>query len=179
MRVTVDGSRLGLLRWQLHLCWSLAEYHLSALTDELCRWEPAPGSWTVRRGADGQWRPDWVEPEPDPAPGVTVGWISWHIGWWWSATLDHAAGRTSQPRENVFWPGSAIGAVGWITVLHEEWKEFLDACTASDLDEPFPFPWPQPRPLAIAAGWVNAELMKNIAEIGVLRHTWYALGRPR
>jgi len=106
--VIVDGSRLGLLRWQLYLCWSLAEYHLSALTDELCRWEPAPGSWTVRRGADGQWRPDWVEPEPDPAPGVTVGWISWHIGWWWSATLDHAAGRTPQPRENVFWPGSAI-----------------------------------------------------------------------
>ncbi len=176
--MTVDGSRLGLLRWQLHLCWSLAEHHLSALTDELCRWEPAPGSWTVRRGADGRWRPDWVEPEPDPAPGVTVGWISWHIGWWWSATLDHAAGRTLRPRAEVYWPGSAVDAVDWLTELHEEWKEFLDACSECDLDEPFPFPWPQPRPLAIAAGWVNAELMKNIAEIGMLRHTWQALGRP-
>jgi hypothetical protein len=25
---------------------------------------------------------------------------------------------------------------------------------------------------------VNAELMKNVAELGVLSHTWQALGRP-
>ncbi len=177
--MVVDGSRLGLLRWQLHWAWSLAGYHLPALTDELCRWEPAPESWTVRRGSDGRWRPDWAEPEPDPPPGVTVGWVTWHLGWWWSATLDHAAGRQPPSREDVLWPGSAAAAVEWISGLHARWKDFLDGRTESDLDEPFPFPWPQPRPLAIAAGWVNAELMKNIAEIGVLRHTWYALGRPR
>ncbi len=172
--MAVDGTRLGLLRWQLHLCWSLAGYHLPALTDELCLWEPAPGAWTVRRGRDGKWRPDWSEPEPDPSPGASVGWISWHLGWWWSEMLDHALGRRPPPREEVFWPGSATAAVDWITGLHDRWRDFLDGCSEPDLDEPFPFPWPEPRPLAVAAGWVNAELMKNLAEIGVLRHTWQA-----
>ncbi len=176
--MTEDGSRLGMLRWQLQWVWSLAEYHLPALTDDQCRWEPAPGSWTVRRRADGLWRPDWAEPEPDPAPAVTIGWITWHLGWWWSATLDHSAGRQPPPREDVPWPGTAAAAVEWITDLHGQWKAFLDGRTESDLDEAFPFPWLQPRPLSLAAAWVNGELTKNVAEIGVLRHTWEALGRP-
>lgn len=173
----MDGSRLGLLRWQLQLAWSLAGHHLPGLTEELCLWEPALGAWTVRRGVDGRWRPDWVEPEPDPAPAATAGWLTWHLGWWWSAALDHAYGRQPPDREQVLWPGTAAAAADWITDLHQRWREFLDACTEADLDEPFGYPWPQSRPLSIAAGWVNAELMKNVAEIGVLRHMWLASTR--
>lgn len=173
-----DGSRLGVLRWQLQWAWSLAEYHLGALTDELCRWEPAPDSWTVRRGADGRWRPDWAEPEPEPVPGVTIGWVIWHLGWWWSAALDHAEGRTPPPREDVHWPGDAAAAVTWLRDLHSGWSGFLDSRAESDLDAPFSFPWPQPRPLSVAAAWVNGELTKNVSEIGLLRHTCEALTPP-
>lgn len=173
-----DGSRSGLLRWQLGWAWSLAEYHLPAVTDELCRWEPGPGAWTVRRGADGSWRPDWTEPEPDPAPAVTVGWVTWHLGWWWSAALDHAEGRTPPAREDVHWPGSAAAAVDWLTGIHGRWKALLDRSTDADLDRGVGFPWPEPRPLAILAAWVNGELTKNVSEIGLLRHHWEAVGRP-
>lgn len=174
-----ESSRLGVLRWQLQLTWSLAQYHLPALTDEACFWEPAPGSWAVRRSADGRWHPDWADVEPDPPLGVSIGWITWHVGWWWSAALDHAAGRQPPARESVLWPGSAAAAVAWISDLHRDWTSFLDGCTEDDLEQPFPFPWAQPRPLAVAAAWVNAELMKNVAELGVLRLTWDALGRPQ
>lgn len=174
----VDGSRLGILRWQLHWAWSLTDYHLGALTDELCRWEPAPGSWTVRRGQDGRWWPDWAEPEPDPAPGVSVGWVTWHLGWWWSAALDHAQGRTPPPRDQVAWPGDAAAAVAWITGIHERWRDLLAGLSEPDLDGVVRFPWPEPRPLGIMAAWVNGELTKNASEIGLLHHLWQAAGRP-
>ncbi len=132
----------------------------------------------MRRGQDGRWWPDWAEPEPDPAPGVSVGWVTWHLGWWWSAALDHAQGRTPPPREQVAWPGDAAAAVAWITGIHERWRDLLAGLSEPDLDGVVRFPWPEPRPLGIMAAWVNGELTKNVAEIGVLRHTWEALGRP-
>lgn len=173
----VDGSRLGLLRWQMEWAWSLAEYHLTAVTDELCLWEPGPQAWTVRRGDDGSWRPDWVVPEPEPAPTVTVGWVTWHLGWWWSAALDHAEGRTPPPREDVHWPGSAAATVDWLSRIHDGWAALLDRSTDADLDRDVGFPWPEPRPFAIMAAWVNGELTKNVSEIGLLRHLWVAAGR--
>ncbi|GAA2811591.1 hypothetical protein FHR33_001093 [Nonomuraea dietziae] len=38
--------------------------------------------------ARGTWVPDWTETEPDPVPVPTIGWLSWHIGWWWSVAID-------------------------------------------------------------------------------------------
>ena len=38
----------------------------------------------------GVWRPDWAEAEPDPIPVPTIGWLTWHIDWWWSVAIDHA-----------------------------------------------------------------------------------------
>lgn len=86
-------DRDGVLRWQLGLAWSLAELRLDGLTDAACRWEPAPGAWTPRPGADGRWRPDWVEPEPDPPPTTSIGWLTWHLAWWWGDLLAHATGE--------------------------------------------------------------------------------------
>lgn len=78
----------------------------------------------------------------------------------------------------MYWPGAAAEAIDWISDLHGRWKAVLDGCAEADLDEEYQFGWPERRPLASAAAWVNGELTKNIAEIGVLRHTWLALGRP-
>lgn len=171
-------TRLGLLRWQLALTWSLAEHHLSGLTDAFCLWAPTPGCFTVRPDRDGRWWPDWDEADPDSAPGVTAGWITWHLGWWWSAVLDHAAGRPPPPRGEVAWPGSARAAVDWLGDLHGRWSALLEGWVDADLDTPLAYPWTTPRPLAAGAAWVNSELMKNVSEIGVLRYTWLALGEP-
>ncbi|MBA3524325.1 MAG: DinB family protein [Geodermatophilaceae bacterium] len=170
----MDASRLGLLRWQLSMTWSLAEYHLRELTDAFCLWQPTPGCFTVRPDPTGRWWPDWDDEGPDSAPGVTAGWITWHLGWWWSTVLDHVQDRPPPRREDVEWPGSAAAAVDWLTGLHDRWSDQLAGWQDADLDRPLGYPWGTPRPLAVGAAWVNSELMKNVSEIGVLRHTWLA-----
>lgn len=164
-------SRCGLLRWQFDVAWSLFEYHLERLEPADFRWEPAAHCWTVRPGADGRWMPDWADAEPDPPPVPTIGWITWHIGWWWTVTIDHAQGRTPRERTEIGWPGDGGRTVAWLRDLRTEWLAVLDRLSEADLDGTAPFPWQDDPEHTVAhmAAWVNAELMKNVAEIGQLR----------
>ncbi|MEV8455654.1 DinB family protein [Streptomyces sp. NPDC052095] len=167
----MDSSRVGVLRGQFDLTWALFEYHLERLDPDDVLWEPAAHCWTVRRQADGRWVADWADTEPDPAPVPTIGWLSWHIGWWWEAAVAHARGRRPRDREDVTWPGDAPGAVAWLRTLRGSWLGVLDELTEADLDATAAFPWPEDAGRAVAdlVAWVNAELMKNVAEIGQLR----------
>jgi DinB superfamily len=162
---------IPLLRWQFDLVWSLLELHLDALGEDDHVWEPAPGSWTVRRGDDGLWRADWVEPEPEPPPASTIAWVTWHIGWWWGETIDRLAGAAPPAREDVTWPGDGAAAVGRLRELRKRWIAVLAGLSDADLGRTAPFPWRDrpDRTVAHTVGWVNAELMKNTAEIGQLR----------
>jgi hypothetical protein len=167
----VPVSRRDLLRWQFDLTWSLFEPHLEHLTPEDFRWEPATRCATMRPGVDGGWVPDWPEPEPEPAPIPTIGWVSWHIGWWWTVTLDHAQGRAPWDRGEIEWPGDGKATIEWLRALHRDWLVVLDRLTDAELDVTAPFPWrnnPE-RTVAHMVGWVNSELMENAAEIGQLR----------
>ncbi|WP_211840589.1 DinB family protein [Saccharopolyspora hirsuta] len=166
----MSAPRVELLRWQFEMTWSLFEFHLAELVPEDFRWEPAEHCWTVRRGADGGWEPDFAEVEPDPIPVPTIAWTTWHIGWWWTVTLDHAQGRPPRERTEVRWPG-ADAAVDWLRGLRDEWSAVLDRLTDADLDAPAPFPWQDDPDKTVAhmVAWVNGELMKNVAEIGQLR----------
>ena len=168
------SSELETLQWQFGLAWRLAGYHLPALTDAACLWEPVPHSWTVHQGADGKWRPDWVVPEPDPAPATSIGWLTWHLIWWWSGALRAARGEPSVAREDVYWPGSADGVRQTLETLSQAWSAMLAGLTDADLEKPFAHPWTEPRPFRIALAWANAELMKNVAEIGYARHLFEA-----
>ncbi|MGR6916459.1 DinB family protein [[Actinomadura] parvosata] len=167
----MSGSRCELLRWQFEFTWSLFEYHLERLKPADFLWEPGPHCWTVRRDDGGVWRPDWAETEPDPVPVPTIAWVSWHIGWWWSVALDHAQGREPRDRSEVTWPGDGESAVAWLRGLREEWLAVLGGLTDGDLEAAAPFPWPEGSGLTVAhmVAWVNAELMKNVTEIGQLR----------
>jgi hypothetical protein len=168
---SLNAGRLDVLRWQLTMTWSLgALVHFPALTDDNCLWLPAPGAWTVRPDAAGIWRADWAEPEPDPAPPTTIGWVTWHLIWWWRELLSRASGHGPVGRDRVPWPGSADGVRSAVNELHDAWSDGLDRLTDDELDRPFAFPWPEPRPFIYAVAWCNAELMKNIAEIGAVRH---------
>lgn len=171
------SSQIETLRWQFDLTWRLAAFHLPALTNEMCLWAPAESAWTVRRGADGAWRPDWSDAEPNPAPPVTIGWLTWHIIWWWSGASAAVRGEAAPPRERVAWPGSAEGARRRLEGLGTEWGLLLDRLSERDLVRPLAHPWPQPRPLAIGLAWVNLELMKNVAELGAVRHLYEATRR--
>ncbi|MEU0895314.1 DinB family protein [Streptomyces massasporeus] len=167
----MSASRTELLRRQFELTWSLFEYHLERLEPGDFLWEPAAYRWTMHRGPDGTWVPDWADTEPDPVPVPTLGWVSWHLGWWWSVTLDHARGRPPRDREDIVWPGEGAPTVEWLRGLRTEWLKVLDDLTDPDLDAAASFPVPDDPEYTVAhmLAWVNAELMKNVAEIGQLR----------
>ncbi|MEV4767496.1 DinB family protein [Micromonospora chokoriensis] len=162
---------LALLRWQFDLAWSLFEYHLERLAPEDFLWEPATHCWSVRRGADGSWTPDWADTEPDPIPVPTIGWLTWHMGWWWTVTIDHLRGRPPRERADVAWPGVGEPTVVWLRGMRTEWLGVLDSLTEADLYSVATFPWQNDADHTVThtIGWVNAELMKNVAEIGQLR----------
>ncbi|WP_037717632.1 MULTISPECIES: DinB family protein [Actinomycetes] len=164
----MPDSSLSLLRWQFDLAWSLFEYHLERLEPGDFGWAPAARCWTMHRAEDGTWTPDWADREPDPVPAPTIGWLSWHLGWWWSGAIDQLRGR--EPR-NPAWPGPGEPAVAWLRGLRAEWLAALDRLTDADLASAVPvLPEDDPRqPIGHLLAWANAELMKNVAEIGQLR----------
>jgi DinB superfamily len=166
-------NHLRTLQWQFEMTWRLADIHLAALTDGLCLWEPVAGCWTVRKSEDGLWRPDWAEPEPNPAPPVTIAWLTWQVDWWWSGAL--AATRNERPlaHHQVVWPGNAGAIVQRLKALATQWATTLSGL-GGDLERPLTYPWSEPRPLRLSLAWVNSELMKNVAEIGYIRHLFEA-----
>lgn len=170
----MTSNQLQTLRWQFQMTWRLAKVHLPRLTNEACLWEPVPRCWTVRLSTDGKWRPDWADTEPDPAPPATIGWLTWHLIWWWSAAL--AAVRKEAPviRQEVYWPGSADGVMARIDFLSGGWAYMLSRLDETDLETPLAYPWSEPRALKFTLGWANSELMKNVAEIGSMRHLFEA-----
>lgn len=163
---------LPTLRYQFDVSWSLLALHLAELSDEMCLWEPAPGAWTVRE-RDGRWSADLVLPEPDPPPATTIGWVTWHIGWWWSGAHLHTFGdRRGEPLDmlahakTVAWPGSARAVAGWLTGLRDQWARAQDGLADADLERPVAW---FGQPLRSTLAWANVELMKNAAEVGQLR----------
>lgn len=137
--------------FQFDLAWALADLHLAALVDDDFLWEPAPLCWTVRPDSAGVWRPDFAEVEPDPIPVPTIAWLTWHIDWWWSTTIDRVTSATPRDRTDVTWPGTGSAAVTRIRELAVRWRELIATADAK------------------TALWVNVELTKNISEIGQLR----------
>ncbi|MFF3442720.1 DinB family protein [Streptosporangium sp. NPDC002721] len=165
--------RVDLLIRQLDIAWALFEHHLKDLDDAACLWEPAPGCWTVRPDGRGRWVADWEVPEPEPAPVVSIGWLTWHIGFWWTTTLGHCFGSGAPAREEITWPGGASAAAGWLRGLNDDWRAGLLPLTDADLDSTertAGLPWGAEQRLVDIAGWVTVELTKNVSEIGVVRH---------
>lgn len=175
----MDPSRLAVLRHQAHVAWTLCEYHLDGLGDAECRWEPAEGAWTVRATRSGVWHADWVEPEPDPVPATTIGWLTWHLGFWMSMVYDHAFAERRLTRQDITWPGSADATVEWIRGCHRRWTGAVESLVDADLDDPARADWPyrDGRPFGYFLAWYSVELTKNAAEIGQLR-TLYRVAGP-
>lgn len=154
------------------------ELHLAGMRDAECYWEPASPCWNVR-SSGGHWVADWVEPEPTEPMVTSIAWLLWHIGFWWSVAYDHAFGNHVLRREDVEWAGDAEAAVALVQRCYGEWKKEIEALSEGELDVVGRSTWPYPqRPLAYVIAWVNSELMKNAAEIGVTRHLFATTARP-
>jgi len=145
--------------------------HLSGLTTEECLWRPAEVGLHVRQARDGAWHADWPDREGYDIGPPSIAWLTWHIGFWWSMTLNHTFGDRTLAREHVCWPGSADDVVAWLERLQTEWRGVLERLTEADLrsSQQPRWPFPERQPLGDVVAWVNVELTKNAAEIGYAR----------
>mgnify|MGYP001481304836 CR=1 FL=1 len=166
-------ARVDLLLKQLDITWALFEHHLQIIDDEGCLWEPAPHCWTVRQDEQGRWVADWQVPEPDPVPAVTIAWVTWHIGYWWTSTIEACFGKGAPDREKITWPGGTAAAADRLRGLKADRQARLGGLTDADLDSTertSGLPWEQKMTLGDVAGRVTVELTKNVAEIGLVRN---------
>ncbi|HEX2546425.1 MAG TPA: DinB family protein [Ramlibacter sp.] len=162
---------------QLEMAWQLTSYHLDTLGTGECLWRPAARGLHVHRQASGAWTADWPEHEGYDLGPSSIGWLTWHLGFWWSMALDHNFGARSLSRERVPWPGDADGVRSWVRGLHDRWAVLLAGSTDADLASTSQVHWPfADRPLADLFAWANTELTKSAAEIGYARFL-HAAGR--
>jgi hypothetical protein len=92
--------------------------------------------------------------------------VIWHIGWWWTVTVEHAHGPIPPDRSDATWPGDGAAAIAWLDALRQ-WLAALDGLSEADMEAIAPFPWQNnpKRTVAHMVARVNAELMKNAAGI--------------
>jgi hypothetical protein len=158
------------LRRQFDTAWALLSLHLEGLDTAECLWRPAKRGLHVHQAPDGTWQADWPEQEGYPLGPSSIAWLTWHIDFWWSTTIDHHFGAGTLTRSNVLWPGSADGVREALAAHHARWLEILDPESPNGAAAPEQARWPfRDRPFADVVAWVNLELMKNAAEIGYAR----------
>ena len=155
-----------LLLQQLEIPWSLAtRYYLPGITgEEVLHWEPSSNIVRLRQ-RDGDFYADWPDEESQPMPNATIGWLFWHIEWWWGDAIGGVHGDQARQPTRVAWSGSLEASRRRLAELHDKWQRIL---TTTDLETTCVGPWPTAQPLSTIALWVNVELMKNVAEIGQL-----------
>lgn len=152
---------------QFDIAWQLTSYHLTDLTTAECLWRPAARGLHLRQDSSGTWHGEWPDHEGYDLGPPSLGWITWHMLFWWSMTLDHCFSAGTLTREAVCWPGDADAVRGQLDRLRETWLARLDALHDGDLRDTARTRWPvQDRPFADVVAWVNIELTKNAAELG-------------
>ncbi len=162
--------RDALLR-QFDTAWALLQYHLESLTTEECLWRPASqGLHVWRSPAGGPWQADWPEHEGYALGPSSIGWMTWHLCFWWSMVLDHSFGGASLTKEDVSWPGGAEAVRARVSVLEQRWRGELGKLSDEDLRDAARTRWPfAQKPFVDVVGWANVELTKSAAELGYAR----------
>jgi hypothetical protein len=163
----------GYLQRQFDMACQLAEYHLDTLTTEECLWRPAERGLHIHAQPDGSWRADWPEHEGYDLGPSSIGWLTWHLLFWWSMALDHNFGPGTLQAQDVQWPGDADGVRAKFADLKARWHAALsedrDLAAAGSVRWPF-----SDRPLGDLFAWANTELVKSAAEIGYARFLYAA-----
>lgn len=163
--------------FQLDMCWQLYNYHMETLTDEEALWVFDADGLQVREKSS-TWKADWPHTEAYEIGPASIAWILWHIIYWWSTALNYNFGDGSLTKDDVIWPGSVCMAKAKIQELYTEWKAKLDAVSEDDLEKHEHAKWPfENENFATIALWLNAELMKNAAEIGYGRFLYCAVNK--
>lgn len=154
---------------------------LEGLTDDELLWEPAPGSWTVRRTEDGVAAPtsegSWWSPTPDREPPRTLAWSIGHLGSGSMVRADWLVGD-HELLEVENWPMTADESIPFLQEGLRAWRSGLDQMTDEDLDtvgrSAYPHGLDPQLPLLDIVWWVNKELLWHAAEIWYVRDLYAA-----
>lgn len=150
-----------LLERQLDIAWGFAvQCVIDRVPRESVLWEPSTNVVTVHE-SEGGWVADWPDEKSSPQPDATVGWLLWHVEWWWTDAARVCRGQTGMQAAEHRWSGSTDGLVA----AKREWDEILHT---HDLEAEIVGLMPTPQPFWFVAAWVNFELIKNLAEINQL-----------
>lgn len=170
------------LHWRVH-----ARPRLDGLTDEEYLWEPAPGTWSVRRREDpapstvtmrvgaGDWLVDFGQPEPTPAPVTSVAWRLAHVVVGVLGARVHAHfGGPPADYESWTYAGTAQEALAQLDAAYEAWSSgvrTLDPGVLARPVGPAEGPWAE-HPMVELVLHINREMIHHLAEVALLRDLW-------
>lgn len=158
------------LQPQLAIEWRFAgDFIIGQIDEEAALWSPgAARSYTVHRTSEG-WLADWPDEQNDPPMTATMGWILWHIEWWWTDTIGLVNGDERIAPQEYRWSGGTDEIVR----LKERWDHVL---ATEDFDRLVQWAMPEHQPLGLIAAWLNFKLAKNLSEINQLKMLRSAMG---
>ena len=167
---------------QLSFHWdNQARPRLEGLTDDEYRWEPVPGTWSIRPRSEattplaaggGDLVIDFAYPEPEPAPLTSIAWRLGHVivGVFGARNAAHFGGPPMD-YASVTWPAGASEALGMLDDGYARWVEGVASLDDARLDEPVgeaegPF---AELPYAALILHINREVIHHLAEVALLR----------
>ena len=152
--------------FQFDMCWQLYLYHMNNLEDTEALWVFNAAGLQVYKQED-HWCIDWPETESYEIGPASIAWTLWHIIYWWSTALDCNFDNGTLKKDDIPWPGSVEKAKATINSQHDQWVLKLNEMSEADYLSKQYAKWPLiDRSFVDIALWLNAELMKNAAEIG-------------
>jgi hypothetical protein len=154
---------------------------LDGLTDDEYFWEPVPGSWNLRRNdvttgeprrAKGDFVIDWVVPQPEPAPVITIAWRLAHVivGGFAARVAGHFGGP---PADYLGWEyaGTAAQALAQLDEGYAAWRAGVTGLTEEQLAAPCgpaEGPWADVAMSGLVLH-INREVIHHGAEVALLR----------
>ena len=151
---------------------------LDGLSDDEYLWEPVPDCWSIRRQGD-VWLPDFVMPEPDPAPVTTIAWRLGHVivGVFGMRNASHFDGP-SIDYTNHDWAGDAATALAQLDDVYAHWIKGVASLDLDRLARPVgPAEGPYAElPYVALVLHINREAIHHMAEVLLLRDLYRRQG---
>jgi hypothetical protein len=163
------------------------------LSDEEYLWDVVPGSWSVRRRADGpgdgarrlvgagEWGRDGGTPRPWPPPLTTIAWRMTHVTEMLTLRAEWTIGDRRRTGADFVYAGDAAGAVRLLEEGVRAWREALVTADDAALDQVGRSTYPDGSDaddvFLDLVWWVNQEVLHHGAEIALLRDLYLRLGR--
>lgn len=163
-----DSDIRAVLNRQVLVMLELADTSLAGVTLDECLYQVSEQSWTVHE-VDGRLVGE-LSDEPPDLPTPSLAWTMWHPIWWLTVLLAHARDREIPAPESVQWPGPET-SLATIRQLWADWTDFADKLDDDSLrsGELIRFPYTDGRAFVHTLGWSSMELVKNLAEMCMLR----------